>query len=85
VFNLEGIAALYVAIKKSKLAAQLIGWADATREKINDKRPLIEQKDVDKTITACLEKIGEVAFSEAYDEGQKMTLDEAVAYALNES
>lgn len=27
----------------------------------------------------------EVAFSDAYDEGQKMTLDEAVAYALQEN
>jgi len=37
---------------------------------------------VDKVIAACLAKLGEVAFSEAYDEGQKMTLDEAVAFAL---
>jgi hypothetical protein len=36
-------------------------------------------------IAACLAKMGEIAFSDAYDEGQKMTLDEAVAYALTES
>jgi len=59
----------------------LIGWA-ATGEKISDKRPYLEQADVDKVIAACLAKLGEVAFSEAYDEGQKMTLDEAVAFAL---
>jgi len=28
--------------------------------------------------------MGEVAFSDAYDEGQAMTIDEAVAYALQE-
>jgi hypothetical protein len=35
-------------------------------------------------IAACLVKLGEVAFSDAYDEGQKMSLDEAVALALRE-
>jgi len=84
VFNLEGIAGLWVAIGKPEIAAQLIGWADATREKISDRRPRLEQADVDKIIAACLAKMGEVAFSDAYDEGQKMTLDEAVAYALEE-
>jgi hypothetical protein len=82
VFAMEGMAGLYVPLGKPEHAAQLIGWADAMREKITDRRPLIEQKDVDKIIAACLAKIGQIAFSDAYVEGQKMTLDEAVAYAL---
>jgi predicted ATPase/DNA-binding SARP family transcriptional activator len=82
IFALEGIAGFYVAMKKYATAAQLIGWADATRKKIDDPRPRLEQADVDKIIAACLVKMGEAAFSDAYDEGQKMTLDEAVAYAL---
>jgi len=53
-----------------------------TRQKFNDPRPFIEQADVDKIIAACLIKMGEVAFSDAYDEGQAMTLEEAVTYAL---
>ncbi len=84
VFALEGMASLYVAIKKPDFAARLIGWADATREKIDDTRPTVEQADVDKLIAACLAKMGEVAFSDAYDEGQAMTLDNAIAYALKE-
>ena len=84
VFNLEGIAGLYIAIGKPEIAAHLIGWADATRERIKDTRPPLEQPDVDKIIAACVEKMSEAAFSDAYDEGQKMSLDEAVAYALRE-
>jgi len=84
-FTLEGVAGIFVAVEQPELAARLIGWADATREKINDTRPVLEQADVDKIIAACLAKMGEVAFSDAYDEGQKMTLDEAVAYALEET
>lgn len=84
VFTLEGMADLFVAISDPKNAARLIGWADATREGIKDPRTLLEQGDVDKVIAACVSKMGEVAFSDAYDEGQMMTLDEAVVLALNE-
>jgi non-specific serine/threonine protein kinase len=85
VFNLEGFAGLYATVEEFRASARLIGWADATREKIHDSRPRLEQANVDKIIAACLAKMGEVEFSDAYEEGQKMTLDEAVAYALNES
>jgi predicted ATPase len=84
-YSLEGTAALFVEIDKSAVAARLIGWADATREKISDTRSRLEQADVDKIIEACLAKMGEVAFSDAYDEGQEMTLEEAVAYALEKT
>jgi predicted ATPase/DNA-binding XRE family transcriptional regulator len=84
VFALEGMAGLFVAIGNPKNAARLIGWADATRKEINNTRPLLEQRDIDKVIAACISKMGEVVFADAYDEGQGMTLDEAVALALNE-
>ena len=84
-FNLEGMAGLFVAVGKLEIAAQLVGWSDALRKRIGDPRQALEQADVDKIIAACLAKIGEAAFSDAYDEGQKMTLDEAVAYALGEN
>ena len=69
---------------KTEMAGQLIGWSDALRERIGDPRPPLEQADVDKIIAACVTKVGEAAFSDAYDEGQKMSLDEAVAYVLEE-
>jgi non-specific serine/threonine protein kinase len=82
VFTLEGVASLYLVTDSPVNAARLIGWADATRKQIDDTRPGLEQADVDKMITACVAKMGEAAFSDAYDEGQEITLDEAVAYAL---
>ena len=84
-FTLEGMGGLSVAVGKPDVAAQLIGWADMVREKLSDPRPPLEQADVDKIIAACLVKMGEVAFSDAYDEGQKMTMDEAVEFALKEN
>jgi tetratricopeptide (TPR) repeat protein len=85
VFNLEGMAGLYIAVGKPECSARLIGSADAARQKIGSQRPLVEQVDVDKIIALCLANMGEAAFSDAYDEGQKMTLEEAVTYALGES
>jgi predicted ATPase/DNA-binding SARP family transcriptional activator len=82
-FTLEGTAGLCIVVDKPEIAAQLLGWADAMRKRIDDPRPPLEQADVDKTIAACIAKMGEVAFSDVYDEGQKMSMDEAVAYALD--
>ena len=84
IFALEGTAELFIAVGKPDYAARLIGWADLMRKRIQDPRPNIEQANVDKMIAACLAKIGEAAFSDAYDQGQAMTLKEAVALASNE-
>ena len=85
VFAMEGMAGLYVVLGKLEHAARLIGWVDAMRKKLQDPRPPLEQANMDQNIAACLAKMGEVAFSDVYDEGQKMSLDEAVAYALEEN
>jgi predicted ATPase/DNA-binding SARP family transcriptional activator len=85
IFTLEGMAELYVSVGKPEHAARLIGWAEAARGKLGDTRPLLEQANVDKIIAASLAKMGEVEFSDAYEEGQGMTLDEAVMYALTEA
>ena len=84
VFALEGMASLYVIVGKPERAARLIGWADRMRKTLSDPRPPVEQSNVDKDIGACLVKMGEVAFSDAYDHGQGMTMEAAVKYALAE-
>jgi tetratricopeptide (TPR) repeat protein len=84
VYAIEGLASLHVNQNQPDRAARLFAWADATRENIGDMRPKLEQADVDRDIAACLLKMGEAAFADEYDEGRKMTLDEAVSYALKE-
>jgi hypothetical protein len=53
------------------------------RAKIADQRPLLEPADVDQIISTCVAGMWETAFSEAYEERKKMSLDEAVVYALH--
>jgi predicted ATPase len=82
VFALEGLAGSYVAMDKTDYAACLVGWTDATREKFGDSRLLLEQEDINQIMATCIATMGEVAFSNAYGKGKTMSLDEAVAYAL---
>jgi tetratricopeptide (TPR) repeat protein len=83
-YSLEGVSSLYVAIGKPEIATRMLGWADAVREEIGAARPILEQSDVDRDIAAIVANIGKDAFDAAYDRGRAMTLDEAVAYALDE-
>jgi predicted ATPase len=85
IFTIEGLASMHVKTGRLERAARLFAWTDAAREKLNNRRPPVEQTDVDKDITVCLAQMGEAAFSDAYDEGKKMSIEEAVAYALGES
>jgi len=82
VYALEGMASVYIALGNPKLAAQLIGWADSTRERIINERPFLEQTDVDKTIAAIMAKIGSTGFEVAYDEGWNMSLEKVVELSL---
>jgi len=84
VYTLEGMSSLYVAVGKPEHAAHLIGWTDSLRAEISNTRPFLEQADIDRNIAAVIAGIGKDAFEEAYNKGRSMTLDEAVAYAVDE-
>jgi tetratricopeptide (TPR) repeat protein len=84
VFTLEGFAGLFSETGNLARAARLIGWADSTREKISDHRPLLEQANIDKIVERSIIRMGKAKFSKAYDEGKKMLLEEAVMFALGE-
>jgi tetratricopeptide (TPR) repeat protein len=85
IYAIEAFAILHEKQGQPERATRLAGWADSMREKIGERRPPIEQIEIDKSITACLKNIGESAFLDAYDEGKKMSLEEAVADALEKS
>ncbi len=82
VYTIEGLAGLYTNEGQAEFAVRLFACADTMRKKLGNSRPLIEQGNVDKGIAACLALMGKTAFSDAYDDGQRMTLDEAIAFAL---
>jgi predicted ATPase/transcriptional regulator with XRE-family HTH domain len=82
VFALEGFASLAAMQGQPERAVRLLGWADAAREAIGDFRPPVEQADVDRDLAVIHNLLSDAAFAAAYAEGQAMTMEQAVACAL---
>jgi len=84
VFTLEGFASLAVHRQQPARASRLFGWADATRETIGDIRPLPEQAWVDRDLAVIHAQLDDATFEAEQKVGRQMTMDEAIAYALEE-
>ncbi len=85
VFAVEGLASLNVDQEQPERAARLFAWADSRREKFGAYRPHVEQAAVERDLARIHAQLDEAAFKAAWDAGQKMLLDEAIKYALNEA
>jgi non-specific serine/threonine protein kinase len=84
VYNVEGLASLAVQQGQPARAVRLLAWADATREAIADRRPPVEQADVDRDLAVIRTQLNDATFEAEQAAGRAMTMDEAVVYALNE-
>jgi predicted ATPase/class 3 adenylate cyclase len=82
VFAVEGLASLNVNQAQLERAARLFAWGDAMREKIGDHRPPDEQASVDHDLAMINAQLAAVTFEAEQAAGRTMTLEQAVAYAL---
>jgi len=82
VFAVEGLASLNVNQGQSERAVRLFAWADAMRDKIGDHRPPVEQASVEKDLAVIHSKIDETEFTRLSAEGRTMTVEQAIALAL---
>jgi predicted ATPase len=78
----EGLAGLALSLNDPARAVRLIAWADHTRLTDGDVRPPVEQREVDGVLAKARAQVDEAAFAAAWAEGEAMTVDEVVAYAL---
>jgi tetratricopeptide (TPR) repeat protein len=85
VFSTEGLASLALCQGQAEIAARLFGWADAARDASRDTRPPLEQADVDQQNATIMEMIGEKTYTQAYAEGQSMSMEEAMACSMEVS
>jgi hypothetical protein len=81
---LEGFAHAACAQGQGERAAQLFGAAEALREAIGAPLPSIDRADYDRSVAAARVVLGEEAFLAAWAAGRAMTMEQAVAYALEE-
>jgi predicted ATPase/class 3 adenylate cyclase len=84
VFAIEGLASLNVNQGQSERAVRLFAWTDAMREKIGDHRPPVEQASVEKDLAVIHSKVDDTEFTRLSAEGQAMTVEQAIALALEE-
>ena len=82
-YTMEECAALAMAEDAPFRAARLAGAAQAAREAISAILPPKQRRTHEQTVAAAREALGEEVFSDAWDAGRAMTLEQAVEYALS--
>jgi predicted ATPase/class 3 adenylate cyclase len=84
VYTIEGVASLHVNQNQPERAARLFAWTDAMRQRIGDHRPPMEQASVERDLAVIHSKLTDSDFANLSTEGKAMTIDEAIALALEE-
>ncbi len=83
--SLEAFAALASVQEQTERAARLWGTAEALREEIGAPLQPRERKKHDREIAQARADLSEDGFNAAWSEGRAMTLEQAIAYALEEA
>jgi len=85
IFILEGFAALAVSEREWEKALKLFSWAAQHREDNGEPRPPVEQAVVDRELLAIQKELTETAMTGLAAEGCSMSIEQAVALALDEN
>jgi len=80
----EGLAAVLVLTERAEEAAKLLGAAEMLRESLGVELAPAEQSTHTETVNAVRARLGEVRFGDVWRQGRELSLDEAIAYALEE-
>ena len=83
VYAIEGIASLIINQGQPECAARLYAWADATREKIGDYRPPVEQNSVKGDLSVIRSILDDAEFIRFLEAGRMMTEEQAIQMALD--
>ena len=81
-YSIDGFAALAAKRGDAECAARLAGAAEHLRASIGYNTDLAERRLRDTYVTKLHAALNEAAFLEAYEQGRKLTVDEAIALAL---
>ncbi|HEX2314310.1 MAG TPA: hypothetical protein VHJ17_11270, partial [Thermomonospora sp.] len=66
---------------RARLAARLLGAADAARRSVGAPLPAAERGDTDRITTAATTALGENAFTDAFAEGTALSVHDAADLA----
>jgi tetratricopeptide (TPR) repeat protein len=83
-YPLDALAVLAAAQGQLEHAACLFGAVEAIYPALRYEMPAVERAERDQAVAAVRAALGKRAFAEAGEKGHRMTVDEAIAYALKE-
>jgi non-specific serine/threonine protein kinase len=83
-WHLVGMAGVEAEQGRAERAARLLGAAAAVLEALGSPLPPPQQREYDRTVEQTQALLGEEAFATLWAQGQAMTLEQAVAYALED-
>ncbi len=78
---LEGLSFLSLSEKQMERAARLLGATEGWHQIFKFTRTPLERQGRESAITSLQQALGEKAFATAWEEGQAMTLEQAIEYA----
>jgi len=84
-YGLAGLAGVWVGLGDAARAARLAALVGKLFTEMGSNMEPVEQRIYDHTLASARAALDEEAFNDAFEAGQKMTLDEAVALALEET
>jgi non-specific serine/threonine protein kinase len=84
-YHIGGLAGPTLALGKPLRAARILGASVAGLDSLESTYQLADQSMMDNFSKETLTALDKQAFREAFEEGQRMTIKEAVAYALRDS
>jgi hypothetical protein len=84
VFTLEGFASLAASEAHWEKAAKLFSWASNLRAESGELRPPVEQAAVDRDLALVREHLSDAEFAILANHGSTMTMEQAIALALEE-
>jgi tetratricopeptide (TPR) repeat protein len=85
IFTLDGFASLAALEGQCGKALKLYSWATKLRKESGEFRPPVEQAAVDRDLAAIRQLLSDDEFYSFSAEGSRMTMDQAIALALDES
>jgi tetratricopeptide (TPR) repeat protein len=80
--RVEGLAKVAGLAGQPQRAARLFGAAKALRERLGTPRPPVERADYERHIDAVRAALNEDEFTAAWADGQAMTIEQLITYAL---
>ncbi len=81
-WSIEAFASLATLEGNNNRAARLWGAADALRISINAPMPAADRAEYDRSVTASRHRLGEAAFTAAFDLGRTLDINQATDFAL---